>query len=84
MLSEAWAERWDAVAPFFAQRDEVYASLADLAQLEQGACNAQQRVDDAFPFERYNRNYADHRAERPSVGRLAAYVEHLIASVNTL
>lgn len=67
-----------------AQRDAVFAALADMARAEQDACNAQQRVDEAFPFDRYRRNDPDHRSERPSIGRLAAYVEHLIRSVGGL
>lgn len=66
------------------QRDAVYAALADMARAEQDACDAQQRVDEAFPFDRYRRNAPDHRAERPSVSRLSAYVEHLIEQVGVL
>lgn len=66
------------------QRDAVFAALADMVRAEQDARNAQQRVDDAFPFARYRRNDPDHRSERPSIGRLAAYVEYLIEQIGTL
>lgn len=66
------------------QRDTVFAALADMARAEQDACNAQQGVDEAFPFDHYRRNDPDHCSERPSVGRFAAYVEYLIRHVGAL
>jgi hypothetical protein len=68
-----------------AQRDEVYAGLADLAQLERGACNAQQRVEGAFPYHRFHRvGGGDHHAAPPSHARLAAYVDFLVEQVGAL
>jgi hypothetical protein len=66
------------------QRDAVFAALCDMARAEETALQAQQRVDDAIHFSRYRLNDADHRADRPSRGRLAAYVEHLRAVVGSL
>jgi hypothetical protein len=75
----------DAIHRLHLQRDEVYAGLADLAQLERGACNAQQRVEGAFPYHRFHRvGGGDHRAIPPSHARLAAYVEFLVEQVGVL
>lgn len=71
--------------PLFRQRDAVFAALAKMATKEQGACNAQQECDEAFPYSQYSKpGDPDHRAARPSVARLAAYVSHLIATVGAL
>jgi len=73
-----------AVSEMMVQRSAVYAALADMARAEEAALQAQLRVDEAFPFFRFRRNDADHREERPSIGRLGVYVEHLIEQVGVL
>lgn len=64
----------------FDQRDTVFAALADLARAEEDALQAQQRFYEAcsivLPTER--------RDERPSTGRLAAFVDYLVEQVGAL
>lgn len=48
MLSEAWAEKWDIVAPLFAQRDAVFSVLTDMARAEEAQKAASARVTTAI------------------------------------
>jgi hypothetical protein len=67
------------------QRDTVFAALADMARAETAAMQAQQRVDDAFPYHRFHRvGGGDHRAIPPSHARLEAYVEFLREQVGVM
>jgi hypothetical protein len=71
--------------PLFEQRDAVFAALADMARAETAAMQAQQKVDEAFPYHRFHRvGGGDHRATPPSHARLEAYVEFLIEQVEVL
>jgi hypothetical protein len=69
----------------FEQRDAVYVALADMAQHEDGAAEAQNRAAAAFNMKTFPPNY--HRSDaslRPSAGMLERYVEHLIEQVGAL
>jgi hypothetical protein len=74
---EAW---WALVT----QRDAVFAALADMARHETAALQAQQRVDDAFPFYSYRDPTTDRRGSWPSHVRLAAFVNHLVHEIGRL
>jgi hypothetical protein len=70
---------------FLAQRDAVFAALADMARLEDALLTAQYEVDKLQ--EHGELPEPDHRSWanfRPSTARLAAYVEHLIEQVGAL
>jgi len=71
---------------FIAQRDTVYAALADMARAEDQADLAQQRVDVILPkgFLRGCFHEADYARPRSSQRALVAYVEHLIEQVGVL
>lgn len=79
MLSEAWAERWAAVAPLFAQRDTVFAALTDMARAEEALGSAAQRCTDAIDGDGFIS-----AAVEASPEFLAAYVKHLLAQVGAL
>jgi hypothetical protein len=65
-----------------AQRDAVYAGLTTLVRLELAAEQAQYRVDEAFPYAQHQQSEdTEHRARRPSAGRLVAYIQHLLQAV---
>lgn len=71
--------------PLLQQRDAVFSALSDMARAEEAAMAAQQRVDEAFPSDRYARQGdTDHRAVWPSVNRLARYVERLVEQVGVM
>lgn len=79
-LGENWDRSKPGIAALFEQRDAVFAALADMARAEESALQAQQRFYEACPIVLRT----ERRGERPSVGRLAAYVEHLIEQVGAL
>lgn len=79
MLSEAWAERWDVVASLFAQRDAVFAALADMARHEEGLEAAAVRAAKAMGADGDLSG-----TTRASPEFLAAYVEHLVEQVGAL
>lgn len=67
------------------RRDAVFAELADMARAEVAAERAQQRCDEVFPYPRYRQQTdTDHRQEKPSRGRLAAYVRYLLEQAEVL
>ena len=81
MTAEAWAR----VAALVAQRDTVFAALADLARAEQAASDAQDRAHAAIGDDlRLKPHHNIEAADRPSAYMLDRYVARLIEQVGTL
>jgi hypothetical protein len=71
----------DHLRHLFAQRDAVYAALADMARAEKAQCDARDRLHKAMNLPAHRRLAPE---LRESAIELAAFVEHLIEQVGVL
>lgn len=87
-MSPAKAIPLATITAMLAQRDAVYAALADMALAERAAEPAHAAIDELLPASLQCRNGLNRLSPpphaRPSATWLAAYIEHLIEQVGVL